>query len=106
MRIDISMCSFTICCSNILSVSFRLCTSLQQQVTGCLALLLPVLVSRLGSEDITEPSEELRLQLLHLLSLVVQLSSVEMTPYLNDIILILQRTIVDPYPELKKVSGA
>lgn len=65
-----------------------------------------MLVSRLGSEDITEPSEELRLHLLHLLSRVVQLSSVEMAPYLNDIVLILQRTIVDPYPELKKVGSA
>ena len=69
-----------------------------------LSLLLPVLVSRLGSEEVTEPSEELRLQLLCVLSAVVQACSSEMVPYIDDILVILQHTIVDPYPELKKVK--
>ena len=33
------------------------------------------------------------------------LSGSVMTPYLTDMITILQRTIVDPYPEVKKVGG-
>ena len=77
--------------------------SVPEQLPGCLALLLPILVSRLGSGEVTEPSEELRLQLLCLLSSLVEAASSEMAPYLDDMILILQRTIVDPYPELKKV---
>ena len=84
--------------------TFRLCAAMQNQVIEFLPLLLPVLVSRLGSEEVTEPSEELRLQLLQLLSAVVKACAAEMAPYLDDMILILQRTIVDPYPELKKVS--
>ena len=88
-----------------LSPKCRLCASMQHQVTDFLPLLLPVLVSRLGSEEVTEPSEELRLQLLCLLSSLVQACACGMAPYLDDMILILQRTIVDPYPELKKVSG-
>ena len=78
---------------------------MQTQVIEFLPLLLPVLVSRLGSDEVTEPSEELRLQLLQLLSAVVKACAAGMAPYLDDMILILQRTIVDPYPELKKVSG-
>jgi dynein assembly factor 5 len=82
----------------------KLCLSHPEQLSGSLALLLPVLVSRLGLEKIPEPSEELRLQLLHLLSSLVEVCSTEMTPYLDDVILILQHTIVDPYPESKKES--
>ena len=74
-------------------------------MSGALSLLLPVLVSRLGAEEVTEPSEELRLQLLSLLTTLVQACTAGMAPYLNDMITILQRTIVDPYPELKKVRA-
>ncbi len=35
---------------------------------------------------------------------IIALSNTAMTPYLNDSIIILQQTIVDPYPEVKKVS--
>lgn len=87
------------------SITYRLCAAIQHRVIEFLPLLLPVLVSRLGSEEVTEPSEELRLQLLLLLSAVVKACAAGMAPYLDDMILILHRTIVDPYPELKKVSG-
>ena len=82
----------------------RLCSWLQERVASFLPLIVPVLVSRLGSDEVTEPSEELRLQLLGLLDQIVQACSAEMAPYIDDMLLILQRTIVDPYPELKKVS--
>ena len=87
--------------SNKHAISF--CMSAPEQMQGYLGLLLPVLVSRLGSEDVTEPSEELRLQLVSLLFTLVEVASTKMAPYLDDMMLILQRTIVDPYPELKKV---
>lgn len=72
-------------------------------MASSLALLLPVLVNRLGSDKLTEPSEELRLQLLQLLSSLVELFGAEMAPYLDDMLLILQNSVIDPYPELKKV---
>ena len=56
-----------------------------------------------GTQEITEPSEELRLSLVTLLTSVVAQSSGRISPYMNDLIIILQRTIVDPYPEVKKV---
>lgn len=65
---------------------------------------MPVVVSRLGTENITEPSEELRLSLICLLKSILQSYSSRMGPYINDVMLILQNTIVDPYPEVKKVS--
>ncbi len=61
-------------------------------------------VARLGRLEITEPSEELRLSLVTLLSAIVSRSGVDIGPYLNDMVLILIRTIVDPFPEVKKVS--
>ncbi|XP_064394922.1 dynein axonemal assembly factor 5-like [Halichondria panicea] len=69
-----------------------------------LPLLLPVAVARLGRLEITEPSEEIRLSLVSLLSAIVTRCGVDIGPYLNDMVLILQRTIVDPFPEVKKES--
>ena len=54
-------------------------------------------------QEITEPSEEIRLNLVTLLTSIVSISATGIAPYLNDLITILQRTIVDPYPEVKKV---
>ena len=65
---------------------------------------MPVLVARLGTQEVTEPSEELRLSLVSLLSSFVDLCSGNMAPYLSDTVSILQRTILDPYPEVKKVG--
>jgi len=62
------------------------------------------MVSRLGTENLTEPSEELRLSLICLLKSILQSYSARMGPYVNDVMLILQNTVVDPYPEVKKVS--
>ena len=69
-----------------------------------LPFLLPVVVARLATQEITEPSEELRLSLVTLLTSIVGLCKIHMSPYLNDMVLILQRTIVDPFPEVKKVG--
>lgn len=50
-----------------------------------------------------EPSEEIRLNLVMLLTSIVTCSGKEIAPYMSDLISILQRTIIDPYPEVKKV---
>jgi dynein assembly factor 5, axonemal len=67
-----------------------------------LVLLLPRLVQRLGMNDIVEPSEEIRLKSV---SLLFELSrGHRLSLYLNEWISILKRTLVDPYPEVRKVS--
>ena len=74
-----------------------------QDIAVFLPYIVPVLVARLSTLEITEPSEELRLSLVSLLSTFIDLCSSNMAPYLSDTVSILQRTIVDPYPEVKKV---
>lgn len=69
-----------------------------------LPFLIPVLVQRLGQQEITEPSEELRLSLVEFLKEILECSGKKLAVYLDDLIKILQRTIVDPYAEVKKIS--
>ena len=57
-----------------------------------------------GTLEITEPSEEIRLNLVTFLTSIISQSAAAIGPYLNDLVTILQRTLVDPYPEVKKVS--
>ena len=73
-------------------------------VSPFLPVLMPVLVVRLGSQEVVEPSEELRLSLVALLSALVQQCTDRIAPYVSDMVTILQRTIVDPFPEVKKVK--
>ena len=61
-----------------------------------LPFIMPVLVQRLGQQDITEPSEELRLQLVELMTSLTDMSGQAMHVYIDDSVKILQRTIVDP----------
>jgi len=69
-----------------------------------LPYLIPSLAQRLGGKEILEPAEELRLALVEMLSLVVEVCGRQLAPYLDDMIKILQRTITDPFPEVKKES--
>ncbi|XP_051572225.1 dynein axonemal assembly factor 5-like [Myxocyprinus asiaticus] len=71
---------------------------------NCLPYLMPALAQRLGGKDILEPAEELRLALVEMLSLVVEVCGKHLAPYLDDMMKILQRTIIDPFPEVKKES--
>ncbi|XP_055507606.1 dynein axonemal assembly factor 5 [Leucoraja erinacea] len=66
--------------------------------------LIPAAVQRLGQPHITEPAEELRLALIELLLMVVDLCGAKLASYLDDMVKILQRTIVDPFPDVKKKS--
>ena len=65
---------------------------------------MPVLVARLGTPEITESSEELRLVCVTYLSSILDICIAKVAPYLSDMISILQQTLVDPYPEVKKVG--
>ncbi|XP_028840855.1 dynein assembly factor 5, axonemal isoform X2 [Denticeps clupeoides] len=69
-----------------------------------LADLMPCLAQRLGSQEAVEPAEELRLALTELLSLTVGLCGKRMAPYLDEVVRILQRTVVDPFPDVKRES--
>ena len=70
-----------------------------------LPYIIPVLVQRLGQQDIIETSEELRLLLVELLKQLVNIENNKNLPaYLDDVVRILQRTIPDPYPEVRKES--
>jgi dynein assembly factor 5 len=77
---------------------------LVDNVDTFLPYIIPVAVSRLGGVEISEPSEEVRLQLVQFITQVVKRCHGDNLPaYLTDFITILQRTIIDPYPEIKKV---
>lgn len=69
-----------------------------------LPYIIPVIVQRLGQPEIVEPSEELRLEIVDLLKQIIESSGKKISVYLDDVIKILQRTLIDPYPEVKKLS--
>ncbi|XP_054247137.1 dynein axonemal assembly factor 5 [Indicator indicator] len=69
-----------------------------------LPVVLPALVQRLCPPQGFEPSEELRLGLVQLLSLLLQRCGVAMVPYLTEIIHILQATLLDHYAEVRRES--
>jgi dynein assembly factor 5 len=86
----------------ITTVDELICTA--PEARDFLQFVVPTLVQRLGQQEVTEPSEELRLKLIQLACRLVDLSSTNIAPYLDDLMRILQRTIVDPFPEVKKES--
>jgi len=67
--------------------------------------LMPALLQRLGGQEIVEPSEEVRLLEVSLLHCVINKYNPALLPsYLNDVIQILVKTLVDPYPKIKSES--
>ncbi|XP_067407014.1 dynein axonemal assembly factor 5 isoform X1 [Emydura macquarii macquarii] len=71
-----------------------------------LPCLVPALAQRLGPlpGQSHEPCEELRLALIQLVGLLLELCGAAMGPYLPELIRILQASILDPYPEVKRES--
>ncbi|XP_052628328.1 dynein axonemal assembly factor 5 [Harpia harpyja] len=69
-----------------------------------LPVLLPALAQRLCPPQGFEPSEELRLGLVQLLSLLLQRCGASVGPYLTDVIRILQATLLDHYAEVRRES--
>lgn len=74
------------------------------QPEDSLPYLMPALSQRLGGKEILEPAEELRLSMLEVISLTVEVCGKQLAPYLDDMIKILQRTIIDPFPDVKRES--
>ncbi|XP_074961098.1 dynein axonemal assembly factor 5 [Phalacrocorax aristotelis] len=69
-----------------------------------LPVLLPALAQRLCPPQGFEPSEELRLGLVQLLSLLLQRCGASLAPHLTDVIRILQATLLDHYAEVRRES--
>ena len=69
-----------------------------------LSYVIPVIVQRLGQQDIIEPSEEIRLQLMRLLSLIIDKSGCNISVYMDDITKVLVRTLIDAFPDIRKES--
>ncbi|XP_039681604.1 dynein assembly factor 5, axonemal-like isoform X2 [Perca fluviatilis] len=69
-----------------------------------LLYLMPCLAQRLGEKEILEPAEELRLSAVEMLTLTVEVCGKHLAPYLTEMIKILQRTIVDPFPDVRRES--
>lgn len=69
-----------------------------------LPYLMPCLAQRFGEKEILEPAEELRLSAVEMLTLTVEVCGKRLAPYLSEMISILQRTVVDPFPDVKRES--
>ncbi|CAM2719353.1 unnamed protein product [Rotaria socialis] len=78
----------------------------ENNIDKILSSLMPTLVQRLGGNDIIEPSEEIRLKSISILSEICRIYSNgnRLALYLNEWIAVLKRTITDPYPEVRKLS--
>ena len=59
---------------------------LTQEPSSFLQCVVPTLVQRLAQPEITEPSEEFRLQLVKLMRSTVDRCNVHVAPYLNDLV--------------------
>ncbi|CAI2731470.1 unnamed protein product [Schistosoma spindalis] len=81
----------------------KLSIDVTNDVTPLLALLVPVLVMRLGQKEIIEHSEEIRYSTLNLLHILLNRTD-EISPFVDDYISVIQKTLVDPYHEIKKLS--
>ncbi|XP_046740664.1 dynein axonemal assembly factor 5 [Diprion similis] len=66
--------------------------------------LIPMATRRLGSQEIVEPSEEVRLNFVTLMSMVIKKYKDYLPAYLRDFITILAKTVTDNYPSVKKES--
>ncbi|XP_044759585.1 dynein axonemal assembly factor 5 [Coccinella septempunctata] len=71
-----------------------------------LTYIFPVLVERIGTVELIEESEEIRLELLLFLSKIISKYSntEQLKPFLNDAVTILCETVKDKYPTIKESS--
>ena len=69
-----------------------------------LPYIVPSIAQRLGQPEVVEPCEEIRLALVQLLTAIIDLTKSKVGLYIDDMIKILQKTIVDQFHEVKKVS--
>ena len=82
--------------------TYRFCHKLNTPWTF-LPYIIPTLVQRLGNQEIVEPTEEIRLLHIESLSSLVDICKEHLNLYIEDLIRILERTLVDPFADVKKV---
>ena len=68
-----------------------------------LPYIIPTVVQRLGQPELVEPCEEIRLSTVEMLLSVIEICGVKVGVYIDDLIKILQRTLVDPFHDVRKV---
>ncbi|XP_057321570.1 dynein axonemal assembly factor 5 [Microplitis mediator] len=66
--------------------------------------IIPIFVRRLGSQELLEPSEEVRLNCVNLLRLIISFYKDHLSVYIDDFITILSKTVTDNYPKVKRES--
>ena len=70
-----------------------------------LPYLIPSAESRLAQLEIVEPAEEIRLQFVDLLAKVARKGGSDLAPYSEIFVRILTKMLIDPFPEVRKVSS-
>ncbi|KAJ3207731.1 HEAT repeat-containing protein 2 [Dinochytrium kinnereticum] len=79
-------------------------TNAVEDILPFLPYILPAYSSRLSELEIVEPSEEIRLELVSTLIAMVDKAGPAFAPGVDETVKILGRTLLDPYPEVKKES--
>lgn len=74
-------------------------------LSQCLPYIIPTVVQRLGQPELVEPCEELRLYIVEMLRSVTEICGEKVGVYIDDMIKILQRTLVDPFHDVRKVRA-
>lgn len=71
-----------------------------------LTYVFPVIVERIGTVELVEESEEIRLYLIQFVQAIINryANTRELKPFLNDIINILCESVKDKYPAIKETS--
>lgn len=71
-----------------------------------LTYIFPVLVERIGTVELVEESEEVRLEMLQFMqSIIVKYSkTIHLKPFLNDCVSVLCETVKDKHPAIKELS--
>ncbi|XP_044590648.1 dynein axonemal assembly factor 5 [Cotesia glomerata] len=64
--------------------------------------IIPIFVRRLGSQELLEPSEEVRLNCISLLRLIICFYKDHLSVYIDDFVQILSKTVTDNYPKVKR----
>lgn len=85
--------------------SFCSFTSHIVDLSTFLPYIIPTVTQRLGQAEMVEPCEELRLCLVEMLCSIVEICQNSMETYIDDMVKILQRTFLDPFHEVRKVSS-
>ena len=76
-----------------------------EKTRKALPVMIQILSRKLSSEDEYEPSEEVRMKMLDLISYLLETFSQDMTVHAEDIVDILLQTLLDDCPSIKRMSA-